>query len=75
MALSSHAIFQGKYVQKQPFPEDVIQNETYKSRAVENGKTSDSKADEWLKRAFIPSTVSEDSRERRLLIRDSHGSH
>jgi DDE superfamily endonuclease/helix-turn-helix, Psq domain/Tc5 transposase DNA-binding domain len=75
VALPPLVIFKGKSVQQQWFPEDLQPFYTWEFTASANGWTSDEIAVEWLEKLFIPLAIPSDSREKRLLILDGHGSH
>jgi hypothetical protein len=66
-------IYKGKSVQQQWFPADLDQFKSWQFTATENGWTFNETALEWLKKVFIPHTVTRDL-EPRLLIMDGHKS-
>ena len=69
-------IFNGKSVQQQWFPDEILSELRDWSFAVsENGWTSNGHAFEWLTKVFIPRTKPQDPQQHRLLILDGHGSH
>jgi hypothetical protein len=74
-ALPPLVIYKGKSVQQQWFPIDLDKFDRWQFTATENGWTTDSTAQEWLKRVFIPLTAPNDPQEPRLLVLDGHGSH
>ena len=67
-------IFKGKKVQQQWFLDGLDRFQDWLFVAQSSGWTSDTIAIEWLKEVIIPDTQTP-TREKRLLIFDSHSSH
>ena len=68
-------IYKGKSVQQQWFPTNLDKFSRWHFTATENGWATDSTAQEWPEKVFIPSTALPDPQEPRLLVLDAHGSH